>query len=276
VNLPSTDTRRSALARERPRRRGRRRRRSGHRAATPAWARLNAPLVTRSTRPSGRAVLGLIFASLLVVTQTFPALSGGLQNSSDTAQASDASWQTLTATGAAAPVVRDQFSVIPPPFQLKVESVEYSSLSQMTFTNIPTSDVQWPFASSRVSSDFGPRVSPCSGCSSNHRGVDFVPGVGTPISAVADGVVRVVRNDSGGFGTHVVIDHVLDGVPVSSTYAHMQVGSVPLSVGQAVSVGDTVGQVGNTGNSTGPHLHLEIKVKDAPVDSFAFLKANVR
>jgi murein DD-endopeptidase MepM/ murein hydrolase activator NlpD len=94
-----------------------------------------------------------------------------------------------------------------------------------------------------------------------------------PIQAIADGVVREVIV-GGPFGVHVVIDHEVNGEKVSSVYAHMQWGSPTVAAGQAVTVGQYLGDVGSTGASTGPHLHLEIHVDEKPVDPFVWLKAN--
>lgn len=93
---------------------------------------------------------------------------------------------------------------------------------------------------------------------------------------MAAGVVRQVRSDSGGLGTHVVIDHQIGGELVTSVYAHMQAGSVPLTEGQRVVVGTTVGRVGNTGASTGAHLHFEVHRQGVPVDPYSWLVSNVR
>jgi murein DD-endopeptidase MepM/ murein hydrolase activator NlpD len=82
--------------------------------------------------------------------------------------------------------------------------------------------------------------------------------------------------DSGGYGTHVVINHIINGQKVQSTYAHMIVGSPMVTVGQAVAVGQPLGLVGSTGASTGAHLHLGITVNGSFVDPFAWLKANAR
>ncbi|MEO6116546.1 MAG: M23 family metallopeptidase, partial [Pseudolysinimonas sp.] len=115
--------------------------------------------------------------------------------------------------------------------------------------------VQWPVdPSSPVASGFGYRVSPCAGCSSFHQGTDFDPGRGTPIAAIADGVVTEVGNPSGGLGVYAIIRHSIDGVTFSSLYGHMQLGSLQLAVGQTVSRGQLVGLVGSTGASTGAHL----------------------
>lgn len=144
------------------------------------------------------------------------------------------------------------------------------------FTNDINGTIQWPFASGvPISGVFGHRIAPCSnGCSSDHKGVDFAPGLGAPIQAIADGVVReAVPTDSGGLGVHLVIDHVIDGQLVTSVYGHQLPGSLLVKAGDAVKVGQQIGQVGNTGASTGPHLHLEIHVADGtPVDPFAWLQ----
>jgi murein DD-endopeptidase MepM/ murein hydrolase activator NlpD len=143
-----------------------------------------------------------------------------------------------------------------------------------TFTNNPGRAVQWPFpVGVPISDGFGPRESPGGIGSTDHKGVDFTPGQGTSIQSVADGVVRtVVPSDGGGLGVYVVIDHVVDGQPVSSTYGHMLPGSTAVTEGQLVKVGQPVGRVGNTGTSTGAHLHLEIRLDGVtPVDPFAWL-----
>ncbi|OJX75467.1 M23 family metallopeptidase [Leifsonia sp. 71-9] len=146
-----------------------------------------------------------------------------------------------------------------------------------TFTNNPRGAIQWPFpVGVPISSWFGPREAPTAGASTNHLGVDFTPGEGVPIQIIADGVVReVVLGDNGGCGVNVTIDHMINGALVSSKYCHMQRGSVQVQTGQAVKVADIVGKVGNTGVSTGAHLHLEIRLNGTePVDPYAWLKAN--
>ena len=137
-----------------------------------------------------------------------------------------------------------------------------------------TGAVRWPFPTRvPISDGFGPRVSPCAGCSSQHMGTDFLGGDGNPIYAIADGVVSLSAA-SGGYGTHVYIDHVVNGQQVRSLYSHMRAGSTPLFAGQRVSAGDFVGLVGSTGNVTGPHLHFELTVNGTNVDPYAWLQAN--
>ena len=136
--------------------------------------------------------------------------------------------------------------------------------------------VRWPFpVAVPISSGFGARVAPCRYCSSYHRGVDFTPGRGTPIYSIADGVVTQSEY-GGGYGQHAYIEHEINGQTVLSVYAHMITDSSPLQPGDRVSVGDFVGLVGNTGVSTGPHLHFEVRIDGEYLDPFAWLEANAQ
>jgi hypothetical protein len=135
--------------------------------------------------------------------------------------------------------------------------------------------VQWPFPYAvPISDGYGERLAPCRYCSSFHNGVDFTPGAGTPIYAVAAGTVVFTEVSKSGFGNQVIIEHSIGGKTVQSMYAHMQMNSSPLQVGQVVPVGEFVGLVGSTGVATGAHLHLEIHINGTPTDPFAWLKAN--
>jgi Membrane proteins related to metalloendopeptidases len=118
--------------------------------------------------------------------------------------------------------------------------------------------VQYPVSEgTSISSFFGYRS--CSGCSSMHSGIDFTPGAGVPIEAVADGVVVASSVADGSWGTHVTIEHNVDGVVYRTSYAHMQSGSMGLSLGDSVSRGQVLGLVGNTGQSFGAHLHFTVQ-----------------
>lgn len=144
-----------------------------------------------------------------------------------------------------------------------------------TFTNNPNGTIQWPFAYGvRLSDGYGSRPQPCEGCSTNHRGQDFDAGTGAPIQAIADGVVTKVEHLSGGLGTYVQIRHQIEGDTIDSVYGHMIADSPMVSVGDAVHVGQQIGLVGNTGASTGAHLHFEIHVNGDYVDPFIWMKAH--
>ena len=130
--------------------------------------------------------------------------------------------------------------------------------------------VQWPVPpSTTMSSDFGFRS--CAGCSSNHLGIDLNPGSGYPIQSIADGVVVLAEESSAGLGVQVVVEHVVDGATVRSLYAHMQFGSMTVGVGDTVTRGQVLGAVGNTGQSTGAHLHFGILVDGVEIDPHAWL-----
>ncbi|RUQ99218.1 M23 family metallopeptidase [Labedella endophytica] len=126
-----------------------------------------------------------------------------------------------------------------------------------------------PFTTRRaIRSDFGPRSSPCAGCSSFHRGLDYSPGRFTPIHAVRAGTVIYRRDvlghgqfESNSFGNVLTIDH---GGGLQTVYAHLERGSVA-KLGW-VAAGTQIGQVGHNGSSTGPHLHIEVRQDNASID----------
>lgn len=185
---------------------------------------------------------------------------------------------TIDAGASIGAIAREQFSVTtPPPPKPVLPSAPrgYTSTAE-TFTNNPDSAVQWPFTQGvPISDGFGYRNAPCAGCSSLHQGLDMNPGAGTPIQIIADGVVAEVGNPSGELGVYAIVDHAIDGQRVSSLYAHMLSGSLRVQVGDQVKVTDIVGQVGNTGMSTGAHLHFGILIDGVAVDPFPFMKAKV-
>lgn len=132
--------------------------------------------------------------------------------------------------------------------------------------------VQWPVpAGTPISSGFGPRV--CDGCSTNHTGTDVNPGSGYPVQVIADGVVTEAGWDSTGYGNKVVVRHVIDGQVVSTLYAHMQNDSIAVGVGQAITRGTVLGLVGETGEATGPHLHLSVIIDGTMIDPYPWLLA---
>lgn len=223
--------------------------------------------------------VGLILISTTVPANAFTHLQpdpadGSATVASSTTSASQSPSQELTVEGATAlpEVTRDGFSVVSR--QQLIAAAGANSI--MTYTNNPDGTIQWPFPTGApITSGFGGRhVKGCGFCSTDHKGVDFTPGTGTPIHSIADGVVSKVELSSGGLGNHVTIDHVVNGQKVQSVYAHMLSGSVEVAVGQQVTVGQVVGAVGSTGASTGAHLHLEIHLDGVPVDPFAWLQAN--
>lgn len=114
--------------------------------------------------------------------------------------------------------------------------------------------------SGRISSDFGMRIHPITGQYRHHDGMDVAAPTGTPVRAVTDGVV-VATGSRGGYGLTVDVDH---GNGTTTRYAHLS--AIDVAVGQTVGAGAQLGDVGSTGRSTGPHLHVEVRVDGEPVD----------
>ena len=119
---------------------------------------------------------------------------------------------------------------------------------------------------SHVSSEFGGRCNPITGAWEGHRGIDLRNAAGTPIRAVASGTVVLARYGHPSYGNYVVLDH---GGGTTSLYAHCS--TLLVTTGQTVAQGDAIAKVGSTGDSTGNHLHLEIKVNGTLVDPRSFL-----
>jgi murein DD-endopeptidase MepM/ murein hydrolase activator NlpD len=115
-------------------------------------------------------------------------------------------------------------------------------------------------AEHHVSSRFGIRSDPFTGEASRHEGIDFVAAYGAPILATAPGKV-VLAQYFGPYGRTVDVDH---GRGFTTRYAHMS--AIKVSLGDEVSTGDLLGSLGNTGRSTGPHLHYEIRFQGRPIN----------
>ena len=120
-----------------------------------------------------------------------------------------------------------------------------------------------PFAAASVTSRFGLRVHPLRGGWQPHSGVDMAAPAGSPIVATMDGVVGKA-GWAGGYGWRIDVLH--EG-GVQTRYAHLSRFNV--SEGQAVKQGDVIGFVGSTGDSTGPHLHYEVRVNGIAVNPLA-------
>ena len=116
-----------------------------------------------------------------------------------------------------------------------------------------------------ITSDFGWRIHPIYGTRRLHAGTDFGVDEGTPVHA-ADGGVVVEAGWVSGYGYTVIIDH---GNGMSTLYAHNS--DVAVSPGQTVSKGQVVSYSGNTGGSTGPHLHFEVRINGEPTDPMGYL-----
>jgi|SoiMethySBSTD1v2_1073268.scaffolds.fasta_scaffold180719_2 murein DD-endopeptidase MepM/ murein hydrolase activator NlpD len=122
----------------------------------------------------------------------------------------------------------------------------------------------WP-VNGPITSPFGYRNDPVLGGNRLHAGVDIGASSGTPIKAAGDGVV-IMAGWNGGYGNFTLIDH---GGGLATGYGHQS--SIGVRVGQHVSTGEVIGNVGSTGASTGPHLHWEVRVNGTPVDPMGWV-----
>ena len=248
-------------------------------------AAANAARPKRRTRSSvGSKLLSLgamIFAGALAAGMSLPASAFGPAGDALSAVAQpsvvldDSELQTVevSATAETPSAARDQYTALSwaEMLVLKYGTRDYK------YSTTWTGPIRWPFPTQvKVSSGYGERQAPCSGCSSMHMGLDFQPPNNSPIYAIADGTVALQQDDRWGYGNHVIINHgdlVGDGSNIQSLYAHMQHGSVNVRSGDQVQVGDFLGLVGQTGTATGIHLHFEVLVDGVQVDPFRWLKA---
>ena len=128
---------------------------------------------------------------------------------------------------------------------------------------LPVADGQF-----RFSSGFGMRTDPFTGRSAGHNGVDMAAPKGTTIMAAANGVV-IFAGYSNGFGNTVMIKHSSE---ITTLYGHIREGGIKVSVGQSVSKGQKIAEVGSTGRSTGNHVHFTVYKNDVAVNPMPYLK----
>lgn len=126
----------------------------------------------------------------------------------------------------------------------------------------------WP-VEGQVTGSFGERIDPFNGEGAFHSGVDIGSSYGHPIIAPADGVVTVTET-MGGYGKTIMIDH---GNGISTRYGHLS--GFAVTAGQRVQRGEVIGYVGESGRSTGPHLHYEVRINDTPVNPYKYLRMTV-
>jgi murein DD-endopeptidase MepM/ murein hydrolase activator NlpD len=122
----------------------------------------------------------------------------------------------------------------------------------------------WPVMG-RITSRFGERLDPFGGEGEFHRGLDIASHYGDDVRAAGDGVV-VFTGDREGYGRVVIVDH---GFGLTTWYAHLS--AYALQPGTPVKRGDVIGYEGESGHATGPHVHFEVRLHDAPVNPWRYL-----
>jgi murein DD-endopeptidase MepM/ murein hydrolase activator NlpD len=134
------------------------------------------------------------------------------------------------------------------------------------FTSLGIVPTLWPVAG-EITGHFGERLDPFSGEGAFHAGMDIASHYGDVVRATADGVVTIADAGHNGYGRLVVVDH---GFGVSTWYGHLS--AFKTQVGTHVKAGDVIGLEGNSGRSTGPHVHYEVRIYNTPVNPWRYLK----
>ncbi len=131
-------------------------------------------------------------------------------------------------------------------------------------TLLATAPAAWP-TRGWVTSDFGTRLDPYTAERVMHRGLDIATAMGQPVRSPSDATVLFAGTESG-YGKVLILDH---GYGVNTRYGHLS--QIHVKAGDKVKRGDTVAAVGNTGRSTGPHLHYEVRVNGVPENPRKFI-----
>jgi septal ring factor EnvC (AmiA/AmiB activator) len=136
----------------------------------------------------------------------------------------------------------------------------------MSFADSSYTPSIWPVLG-HITDSFGERLDPFSGEGAFHTGVDVASDYGAPVHSTADGIVTIAENHAG-YGRLVVIDH---GFGITTWYAHLSsFSAVP---GARVKRGEVVGYTGISGRSTGPHVHYEVRMNNAPINPWRYMRA---
>jgi murein DD-endopeptidase MepM/ murein hydrolase activator NlpD len=136
----------------------------------------------------------------------------------------------------------------------------------LSFADSSYTPSMWPVMG-HVTDGFGERLDPFSGEGAFHTGVDVASDYGAAVHATADGIVTIAE-DHAGYGRLVVIDH---GFGITTWYAHLS--SFSAVAGSRIKRGDVVGYTGISGRSTGPHVHYEVRMNNAPINPWRYMKS---
>ena len=136
----------------------------------------------------------------------------------------------------------------------------------MSFAESSYTPTIWPVLG-HVTDAFGARLDPFSGEGAFHTGVDVATDYGAPVHATADGIVTLADNHAG-YGRLVVVDH---GFGITTWYAHLSAFSA--IAGARIKRGEVIGYTGISGRSTGPHVHYEVRMNNAPVNPWRYMRS---
>lgn len=140
-------------------------------------------------------------------------------------------------------------------------------LSPMAFADSNYTPAIWPVLG-HITDGFGTRMDPFSGEGAFHTGVDVGADYGAPVHVTADGIVVAADNHTG-YGRVVIVEH---GFGLTTWYAHLS--SYAVVAGTRVKRGEVIGYTGVSGRSTGPHVHYEVRMNNAPVNPWRYMKSN--
>lgn len=143
----------------------------------------------------------------------------------------------------------------------------HTVLKRLSYASVSNGCFYWPTTSTRITSNFGLRDAPTAGASTNHGAIDIGVPEGSNVFATASGTVKFAGAASG-YGYAVYIDH---GNGLVSRYGHLQADGIKVSTGQTVTAGQVIALSGNTGVSTGPHLHFEMRLNDVKVNPLNYV-----
>lgn len=143
----------------------------------------------------------------------------------------------------------------------------HTVLKRLSYASVSNGCFYWPTTSTRITSNFGLRDAPTAGASTNHGAIDIGVPEGSNVFATSSGTVKFAGAASG-YGYAVYIDH---GNGLVSRYGHLLAGGIKVSTGQTVTAGQVIALSGNTGVSTGPHLHFEMRLNDVKVNPLNYV-----
>ena len=152
--------------------------------------------------------------------------------------------------------------------ETKVSAPVYKEEKAISVSNFSSNSFVLPL-SGRITSNFGIRNDPFDGKKARHEGTDIAAPKGTEIVAAAGGTVSYIGYDDDGYGKYLKITH---SDKVMTLYAHCS--EILVSKGDSITAGQTIALVGSTGQSTGNHLHFEIRIDGKPVNAMWYLNYN--